>query len=340
MKTDRNAGNVKVASLTGARYDGVRSPWLRGYITAVDQKNWHLLQKAQVAGARLRDPGGVGSAARASVTGWITGAPRSAGSSQVSALCSGEMERLRPELIAEIACATAEPAAFEREVLALLQADIGVDVGFFCNALGVSDVALGLDPRIRPLARRRWARLVAEMAPVSTAAEQSGGVVVDSELLGSNLERFVYYETFMRPHRGRTTLIGALRCQARQLGKLVLGRCVGSPDFNASEVSRLRELLPILSLSQHTYLLARESVTPVPAVGPARTPRSDALTGCGLTVREREVLGYLHLGYTNEQIALALGSAPRTVRNQLSHVYEKLGVSSRAEAVAVSMTFG
>jgi DNA-binding NarL/FixJ family response regulator len=53
-----------------------------------------------------------------------------------------------------------------------------------------------------------------------------------------------------------------------------------------------------------------------------------------LTPREREVLGYLHLGYSNQQIALALGSAPRTVRNQLSRVYDKLGVGTRAEAVA------
>jgi DNA-binding CsgD family transcriptional regulator len=235
------------------------------------------------------------------------------------------MERLRPELIAEIACGTAEPANFERAVLALLHADIGADVSFFCDARGLSDVALGLDPRIRPVARGRWARLAAETAPMSKAAERSGGVVVDTELFGSRLETFLYYDTFMRPHRGRTTLLGFLRCHTRQVGKVVLGRCAGSRDFSAKEVSRLRELLPTLSLSQHAYLRIS---------APSRPPP------CGLTVREREVLGYLHLGYTNEQIALALGSAPRTVRNQLSNVYEKLGVSSRAEAVAVSMTWG
>jgi len=54
-----------------------------------------------------------------------------------------------------------------------------------------------------------------------------------------------------------------------------------------------------------------------------------------LSEREREVLSYLPLGYTNRQIAQALGSATRTVRNQLSRAYEKLGVGSRAEAVAV-----
>jgi DNA-binding CsgD family transcriptional regulator len=199
-------------------------------------------------------------------------------------------------------------------------------------------VALGLDPRIRPVARRRWASLKAETAPMTEAAEQSGGVVVDSELFGASLKGFVYYETFMRPHRGRTTLLGFLRCQARQLGKVVLGRCAGSPDFRARELNRLRELLPTLSLSQYAYQRAYGSSTSALAL--AGTSPGEARGRCALTAREREVLGYLHLGYTNEQIALALGSAARTVRNQLSHVYEKLGVSSRAEAVAVTLSLG
>lgn len=248
------------------------------------------------------------------------------------------MERLRPELFAEIACATAEPAAFERDALARLHAGIGADVSFFCSPAGMSDVAFGLEPSVRPVARRRWARLAAEVAPMSRAAEKNGGVVVDSELYGASLERFLYHDTFMRPHRGRTTLLGFLRCQGRPLGKLVLGRCGGSPEFSADDVSRLRELLPVLSLSQHTYLRAREPS--MSAAGAALLQGGNAPGRSALTVREREVLGYLHLGYTNEQIALALGSAPRTVRNQLSHVYEKLGVSGRAEAVAVSMARG
>jgi DNA-binding CsgD family transcriptional regulator len=54
----------------------------------------------------------------------------------------------------------------------------------------------------------------------------------------------------------------------------------------------------------------------------------------GLTERERELLSYLGLGYTNEQIASACGVSPYTVRNQLSRAYSKLGVATRAEAVA------
>jgi DNA-binding CsgD family transcriptional regulator len=56
-----------------------------------------------------------------------------------------------------------------------------------------------------------------------------------------------------------------------------------------------------------------------------------------LTPREREVVKYLSRGYTNRDIALACGTAPRTVRNQLSSVFEKLGASTRAEVVAIAL---
>jgi DNA-binding NarL/FixJ family response regulator len=59
-----------------------------------------------------------------------------------------------------------------------------------------------------------------------------------------------------------------------------------------------------------------------------------------LTSAEREVLSYLHLGYSNAQIADARGNTERTVRNQLSSAYAKLGVGSRAEAVAVLAELG
>jgi DNA-binding CsgD family transcriptional regulator len=54
-----------------------------------------------------------------------------------------------------------------------------------------------------------------------------------------------------------------------------------------------------------------------------------------LTPREADILSYLPLGYTNAQIATALGTSPRTVRNQLGGLFEKLGVATRAEAAAL-----
>jgi len=56
-----------------------------------------------------------------------------------------------------------------------------------------------------------------------------------------------------------------------------------------------------------------------------------------LTPRERDVLEYLCLGYTNREIALACGSSPNTVRNQLVSIFAKLGVTTRSEAVGVAL---
>lgn len=53
-----------------------------------------------------------------------------------------------------------------------------------------------------------------------------------------------------------------------------------------------------------------------------------------LTERERSALALLAQGRSNQQIASAMRISVNTVKNHLAHLYRKLGVSSRAEAVA------
>ena len=54
-----------------------------------------------------------------------------------------------------------------------------------------------------------------------------------------------------------------------------------------------------------------------------------------LTPAEHRMLQWLAAGRTNAQIGLCLARSEKTVRNQLTHLYAKLHVASRAEAVAV-----
>ena len=56
-----------------------------------------------------------------------------------------------------------------------------------------------------------------------------------------------------------------------------------------------------------------------------------------LTAREREILRLTADGHSAPQIAEALYLSPTTVRTHLQHLYEKLGVSDRAAAVAEAM---
>lgn len=54
----------------------------------------------------------------------------------------------------------------------------------------------------------------------------------------------------------------------------------------------------------------------------------------GLSEREVEIAIMIYEGFTNKQIASALKLTDGTARNYISSIYEKMGVSSRSEAVA------
>lgn len=69
-----------------------------------------------------------------------------------------------------------------------------------------------------------------------------------------------------------------------------------------------------------------------------RAPAAAALTT--LTRREREVLALLANGLDNDSIAAQLAVSVKTIRNTVSHVFDKLAVRSRAQAVVLARKAG
>jgi DNA-binding NarL/FixJ family response regulator len=53
-----------------------------------------------------------------------------------------------------------------------------------------------------------------------------------------------------------------------------------------------------------------------------------------LTDRENQVLKLIADGLTNREISRSLEISESTVENHIHHIYEKLGISRRAQAVA------
>jgi two-component system nitrate/nitrite response regulator NarL len=53
-----------------------------------------------------------------------------------------------------------------------------------------------------------------------------------------------------------------------------------------------------------------------------------------LTIRERQVLGFIRQGHSNKEIAQQLHIAEATVKNHVHHLLEKLNVASRGQAAA------
>jgi len=59
-----------------------------------------------------------------------------------------------------------------------------------------------------------------------------------------------------------------------------------------------------------------------------------------LTARERQVLEHLAAGLSNGEIAAQLHVAEKTVRNQVSAIFGKLGVTTRAQAIVCAREAG
>jgi DNA-binding NarL/FixJ family response regulator len=62
--------------------------------------------------------------------------------------------------------------------------------------------------------------------------------------------------------------------------------------------------------------------------------------GVSLTAREREVMGLVVDGASNDEIGARLGISTRTVESHLHRLFERLGVSSRTELAARALREG
>src|SRR5436309_3526254 len=94
---------------------------------------------------------------------------------------------------------------------------------------------------------------------------------------------------------------------ARAAGSVLVARHVGAAGLNES-----------------TLLLSLEAAD------------DDRVARAALTPRETEVLSWLAKGKTNRDIADILGISHRTVNKHLEHIFEKLGVETRAAAAALA----
>jgi DNA-binding NarL/FixJ family response regulator len=88
------------------------------------------------------------------------------------------------------------------------------------------------------------------------------------------------------------------------------------------------------------YWLGREAVADLVAglQQPQPPPLDRARTL--LTAREREIVSAVVDGASNREIAATFGVSPQTVKNHLSAIFDKLGVSSRLELAMYAVAHG
>jgi DNA-binding NarL/FixJ family response regulator len=72
----------------------------------------------------------------------------------------------------------------------------------------------------------------------------------------------------------------------------------------------------------------------------AKAPPESPGSRFGLSAREREVMELVAQGYPNGAIAARLFVADKTIKNHVNHIYAKLGVTTRAAAIALWLGSG
>ena len=133
---------------------------------------------------------------------------------------------------------------------------------------------------------------------------------------------------------GDEALFRALDALPAQCGAVVL---LSVPGFRIQASALLHRFdivcLPVTAGSADLVAGIRQAL----GGGPPRTVLEEVVAGTRGTLshREQEVLRELAQGKSNREIAEALWLAEDTIKSHLRRVYRKLGVGSRAEAVAL-----
>jgi DNA-binding NarL/FixJ family response regulator len=110
-------------------------------------------------------------------------------------------------------------------------------------------------------------------------------------------------------------------------------RCAELGDYLLGRARRCGIILIRTVAAGGTFLHA--ALAPSTDIADMRAPPLSAADP--LTAREREVLSLMTNGLANTQIAAALRLGEGTVRNHVSSILAKLGVSDRTKAVLVAL---
>jgi NarL family two-component system response regulator YdfI len=123
---------------------------------------------------------------------------------------------------------------------------------------------------------------------------------------------------------------------------ILRGLRAGALGYLLKDTSRQTLFDSLRAAARGEALLKPELIARVlsatPEDPPGKTRREPG--GLGLTERELEVLEGAARGERNKDIAVRLGITERTVKAHFTSVFNKLGVDSRASAVAVAMKRG
>lgn len=221
------------------------------------------------------------------------------------------------------------PNKFQRESLSLVNNLIPLSgsafylVGPDMRHLGVA--VNNLDPTVERDYYNNF-RSMDPLNPANFENTEHSVVTIDSQISESRLLQTIYYQDFMLPNDHRYVTDMFFRTNGRISAVLTMLRKQEIGPFTDTEVKSLRTIQPFLEYAlNEVYTPKRES------------QRQLFEQQYSLTEREIDVLELLVCGGANKAIANELGLSLSTVKTHLQHMFQKTGVDSRNELVALAL---
>ncbi len=201
---------------------------------------------------------------------------------------------------------------------------------------------------------REGLRLILETHPdFEVIGEASDGA--EAVRMAEKLKPDVILMDLRMPGMDGLTAIEILRQQQPQIGIVILttyneddlmvrGLRAGARGYLLKDTPRAVLFDTIQAAARGETLLRPEVLARVLSANSAPVSNTPAVQqnqpGPELTERELEILNAVARGERSKEIAFALGITERTVKAHLASIYNKLGVDSRAAAIAVAAQRG
>lgn len=159
--------------------------------------------------------------------------------------------------------------------------------------------------------------------------------------LADELKPDVVVMDLMMPRMSGTEATAAIMKAHPGMHILILTSFIASSDLGSAIRAGAKGAIPKTS-SQAEIIAAIRKVASGQMLLSKAIERDIALNrlACDLTARQIEVLTLAARGFRNQDIASALGISANSVKDHLKQIFLRLGVSSRAEAVATALHDG
>jgi NarL family two-component system response regulator YdfI len=183
--------------------------------------------------------------------------------------------------------------------------------------------------------------VVGEAADGIQAVEMAGQLTPDVVLMDLRMPRMDGLEAIERIRASWPNVAIVILTTYNEDDLMVRGLQAGARGFLLKDTSRQALFDSLRAAARGEALLLPEVVERLLAASRGRATSGRRQAGSpSLTSRERAILERVARGERNKEIAAALGITERTVKAHLASIYNKLGVDSRAAAVAAAGALG